>query len=60
MQLLHPLDLAVVLLAQGVTVAAEKSPQGASSSFDEATNLARLLSFSPYSPWSSAYGQGLP
>jgi len=40
-----------------VTVAAGKSPQGASSSFDEATNLVRLLSFSPYSPWSSAYGQ---
>ena len=31
-------------------VAAGKSPQGASSSFDEATNLVRLLSFSPYSP----------
>jgi hypothetical protein len=30
---------------------------GASSSFDEATSLVRLLSFSPYSPWSSAYGQ---
>jgi hypothetical protein len=31
-------------------VAAGKSPQAASSSFDEATNLMRLLSFSPYSP----------
>ena len=37
--------------------AARKSPQGAASSFDEATNLVRLLSFSPYSPCSSAYGQ---
>jgi hypothetical protein len=34
-----------------------KVAPGASSSFDEAANLVRLLSFSPYSPWSSAYGQ---
>lgn len=30
-----------------VTVAAGKSPHGASSSVDEATNLVRLFSFSP-------------
>jgi len=47
----------MVAAGSRVTVAAGKSPQGASSSFDEATNLVRLLSFSPYSPWSSAYGQ---
>jgi hypothetical protein len=47
----------MVATGSRVTVAAEKSPHGASSSFDEATNLVRLLSFLPYSPWSSAVGQ---
>jgi hypothetical protein len=36
---------------------AGKSPDGASCNLDEATNLVRLLSFLPYSPCSSAYGQ---
>jgi hypothetical protein len=47
----------MVATGSRVTVAAGKSPQGASSSFDETTNLVRLLSFSPYSPCSSAYCQ---
>ena len=47
----------MVTAASRVTVAAGKSPQGASSSFDEARSLVRLLSFSPCSPWSSAYSQ---
>jgi hypothetical protein len=46
----------MVAAGSRVTVAAGKSPQGASSSFDEATNWVRLLSFSPYSQCSSAYG----
>ena len=52
-----PLISRMVAAGSRVTVAAGKSPQGASSSFDEAMNLVRLLSFSPYSPWSSAFGQ---
>jgi hypothetical protein len=46
-------------LAPGGVIQLRRSDEldGASSSFDEATNLTRLLSFSPYSPWSSAYGQ---
>ncbi|WP_433664124.1 pentapeptide repeat-containing protein [Nocardia sp. CA-128927] len=46
-----------VAIGSRVTVAAGKSPQGASSSFDEATNLVSLLSFSPYSPWSVTSAQ---
>jgi hypothetical protein len=54
-----PGSLSSRMVAAGsrVTVAAGQLPQGASSSFDEATSLVGLLSFSPYSPWSSAYGQ---
>jgi hypothetical protein len=48
----------MVATGSRVTVAAGKvAPQGASSSFDETTNLVRLLSLSPYSPCPSAYGQ---
>jgi len=54
---LRSLSSRMVAAGSRVTVAAGKSPQGASSSFDEATSLVRLLSFSPYSPCSSAHGQ---
>lgn len=47
----------MVAAGSRVTVAAGKITPGASSSFDEATNLLRLLTFSPYSSCSSAYGQ---